>query len=341
MKTVLLIIISSIFLLNDVRAQQRPHYTQYMLNQYILNPALTGIEDYTDIKMSHRNQWSGFQGAPVTSFLTVNTAIGKKRNNNYRQYMNDVSTFQSQGNWDDGDPMDPYHGIGLQLINDVIGPFNSFSGFLTYGYHMSLNSTTRLSAGLGAGLNNQRLNLKDLNFGNNATIDPAIFPQTEIGGRGRLDLNFGLWLYKRNFFTGLSVQQIVPQFVGSTNINSPVFNGGNVPHFFYTTGYSMNVQPGFSIMTSLMLKYVAASPIQADINVKGQIGDIFFIGASYRSKYGFAGLGGLTLNNRWIVSYSYDYTTTILNRVSNGSHEVMLGFRLINDKILPCPVGVW
>ena len=31
-------------------AQQRPHDTQYILNHYVLNPALTGIENYTDIK---------------------------------------------------------------------------------------------------------------------------------------------------------------------------------------------------------------------------------------------------------------------------------------------------
>lgn len=32
-----------------VMAQQKPHYTQYIMNQYILNPALTGIENYTDV----------------------------------------------------------------------------------------------------------------------------------------------------------------------------------------------------------------------------------------------------------------------------------------------------
>ena len=40
-------------------AQQRPHYTQYILNNYILNPALSGIENYTDVKISTRDQWVG------------------------------------------------------------------------------------------------------------------------------------------------------------------------------------------------------------------------------------------------------------------------------------------
>ena len=47
-----------------LHAQQRPQYTQYILNNYILNPALSGIENYTDVKISGRDQWVGLGGAP-------------------------------------------------------------------------------------------------------------------------------------------------------------------------------------------------------------------------------------------------------------------------------------
>ena len=52
-------------------AQQRPHYTQYILNNYILNPAISGIENYTDVKLSARDQWVGLNGAPRTSYFTI------------------------------------------------------------------------------------------------------------------------------------------------------------------------------------------------------------------------------------------------------------------------------
>jgi len=52
-------------------AQQRPHYTQYILNNYIINPAVAGIENYTDVKISHRQQWVGLDGAPVTTYITI------------------------------------------------------------------------------------------------------------------------------------------------------------------------------------------------------------------------------------------------------------------------------
>ena len=58
-------------------AQQKPQYTQYVFNNLLLNPAVTGIENYTDVKAGYRTQWTGLSGAPVTSYLTVDAPLGK------------------------------------------------------------------------------------------------------------------------------------------------------------------------------------------------------------------------------------------------------------------------
>ncbi|HAK11946.1 MAG TPA: hypothetical protein DCO78_08210, partial [Chitinophagaceae bacterium] len=62
---------------SHLSAQQRPYYSQYILNNYIINPALAGIENYTDIKLSHRRQWTGIADAPVTTYLTVHAPLKK------------------------------------------------------------------------------------------------------------------------------------------------------------------------------------------------------------------------------------------------------------------------
>ncbi|MDE3125545.1 MAG: type IX secretion system membrane protein PorP/SprF, partial [Bacteroidota bacterium] len=41
-----LLIIIFIFCFVAVSAQQRPYYTQYILNNFIINPAVAGIENY-------------------------------------------------------------------------------------------------------------------------------------------------------------------------------------------------------------------------------------------------------------------------------------------------------
>ena len=73
---IILIILLQVF--QSLEAQQRPHYSQYILNNYILNPALSGIENYTDIKLSARDQWVGLNGAPQTFYLSMHAPIGKK-----------------------------------------------------------------------------------------------------------------------------------------------------------------------------------------------------------------------------------------------------------------------
>ena len=50
-----LLIIPFVLFVFFADAQQRPHYTQYILNNYILNPALSGIENYVDVKLSTRD----------------------------------------------------------------------------------------------------------------------------------------------------------------------------------------------------------------------------------------------------------------------------------------------
>src|SRR6187551_2780704 len=72
-------------------AQQRPQYTQYILNNYIINPALSGIENYTDVKISSRDQWVGLNGAPRTMYLTIHAPIGKK------DYKTSATSYQVPG----------------------------------------------------------------------------------------------------------------------------------------------------------------------------------------------------------------------------------------------------
>jgi len=57
-------------------AQQKPQYTQYVMNNFILNPAIAGIENYVDLKAGYRAQWQGLDGAPVTSYISIHAPIG-------------------------------------------------------------------------------------------------------------------------------------------------------------------------------------------------------------------------------------------------------------------------
>jgi type IX secretion system PorP/SprF family membrane protein len=322
------------------QAQQKPHYTQYILNQYIVNPALTGIENYTDIKASHRHQWVGVQDAPVTTYLTLHTPIGKK------DYRTTATSFEMDGEnprgqryWEEYTAAEPHHGVGLQVINDRTGPLNYFSAYATYAYHIGISARTSLAAGFGAGLTNIKLDADKLNFGT-TQVDPAVYSSGVINTI-RPDFMAGVYLYSADYFIGLSAQQIIPQKIDFSNNAVKTKSGSIVPHVFATAGYRFLLGENFNFIPSVMVKYINPLPTQVDVNAKLQYRNLVWIGAGYRHEDGFAAMAGLNISNKLNIGYAYDYTTSGLNIVSKGTHEILVGFLLGNKYDDGCPRNVW
>lgn len=321
-------------------AQQKPHYTQYILNQYIINPALTGIENYIDVKVSHRHQWVGLQDAPITSYVSIHGAIGKK------DYRTSPTSFRVPGEnprgtayWEDYTAAEPHHGIGLQMINDRTGPLSRFAAYATYAYHIGISARTTLAAGFGAGLTNLSLNTSKLDF-IYVPVDPAV-ANSGIINTVKPDFNAGLYLYSADYFVGLSAMQIIPQKIAFSDYAVKTTDGKFVPHLFATAGYRFLLNEDFNIIPSVMVKYINPLPTQIEFNTKLQYQDVAWIGASYRNSEGFAGMVGVNISNSLNIGYSYDYTTSRLNTVSKGTHEILIGFMIGNKYADWCPKNVW
>ncbi len=326
-----------------VAAQQRPHYTQYVINPYIINPAIAGIDNYTDVKLSVRDQWVGLNGAPRTMYFTIQGPIGKD------DYRTSSTSFDVPGEnprgkayWQSYTAAEPHHGIGLTIINDRTGSFNRFSAAATYAYHLGLNATTNLAAGFSAGITRVGVDKSKTDFGGGDPSDPALGAAYDgIINKIRPDLSFGLWLYSRDFFVGVSGQQIIPQKLIFEDDAAILVKGKLVPHLFLTAGYRVLLNDDVNAIPSLMLKYVTTGPkgnqFQPEANVKFQYQDLLWVGGSYRFKDGYAGMLGINVSNTFNVSYAYDFTTTQLNTVSRGTHEIVLGFLLGNKYSSKCP----
>jgi type IX secretion system PorP/SprF family membrane protein len=337
MKQFLLVLCAG-FLLMKATGQQQPHYTQYIINNYILNPALTGIENYTDVKISHRHQWVGIADAPVTSYITIHKPLGKKDDRTT------PTSFQMPGEnprgksyWQEYEAAKPHHGIGLKIINDKT-KLNRFAGYVSYAYHIGIAPQVSLSAGFEAGVRNISLDRSKIYTA--VPVDPAVFGSSEINSL-KPDFGAGVWLYSADYFAGLSVQQIIPQRVVFTNGAVKQQEGKTVPHLFATAGYRFFINDDISGLPSVMAKYIQGIPAQFDVNMKVQYRDLLWVGGSYRYKYGFAGMVGLNVSNTFNIGYAYDYSTTPLNTVSRGTHEIVLGFLIGNKYGDWCPRNVW
>lgn len=323
-----------------VHAQQRPYYTQYILNNYIINPAVAGIENYTDVKLSHRMQWVGLQDAPVTTYFTIHAPLKKS------DYERETATSfhargfnpRGQAYWQDYQAAEPHQGIDMTILNDITGPLNRFAAYGTYAYHFGIAPQTSLSFGVSAGITQLSLNADKLNFA--TPVDPA------VNGSGILntikpDISAGVWLYSKDYFLGLSAQQIVPQQVAFSNNTVALENGKLVPHMFLSAGFRTTISEDVSMLPSIMLRYVNPLPLGVDVNVKFQYQDVLWAGASYRLNDGYAAMVGVNLNHMFNIGYSYDLTTSQLNTVSKGTHEIVLGFLLGNKYGDWCPRNLW
>ncbi|HJV20725.1 MAG TPA: type IX secretion system membrane protein PorP/SprF [Sediminibacterium sp.] len=339
MKGRLLLILCWMF--TGLAAQQRPYYTQYIMNSYIINPAVAGIENYWDVKASHRMQWVGLQDAPVTTYLTIH---GPLKKSDYER--ESATSFRARGEnprgtayWRDYQAAEPHHGVGFTVINDKTGPLNRFAAYGTYAYHIGLSPRTNLSAGISAGFTNISLDAAKLDFGN-ITVDPAVAGSGTLN-RLKPDISAGLWLYSKDFFLGFSAQQIIPQNISFSDNTVSLTGGKLVPHLFFSGGYRMQLSEDVTFLPSALIRYVSPLPIGVDVNTKFQYQDILWLGASYRYKDGFSAMAGVNLNHSINIGYSYDLQTSRLNTVSKGTHEILIGFLLGNKWGDWCPTKLW
>ena len=331
------------FTLLTAMAQQKPHYTQYVLNQYIINPAISGIENYVDVKISARDQWVGLSGAPKTSYLTIHAPLGKK------DYRTSATSYSIPGEnprgkyyWENYTAAEPHHGVGLSIINDKTGSYNRFTSTLSYAYHIGLSPTTNLSAGFAAGISKVSIDrtMHDFN-GSGDPIDPAT--GSSISGelfKIKPDLSAGIYLYSRDYFIGLSAQQVIPQKLQFVDDAAFETTGKLIPHIFLNAGYRFLLTDDINAIPSIMVKYISGSSkngFQPEANVKFQYRDLLWVGGSYRYQDGYAAMLGLNVNNTFNIGYAYDFTTTNLNSVSRGTHELMIGFLLGNKYSEKCP----
>jgi type IX secretion system PorP/SprF family membrane protein len=318
-------------------AQVRPQYSQYMLNNYLLNPAITGIEDYMDVKMSFRNQWAGIEGAPTTYYITAHTQLGRNINiANPNKIEDKLHAFAPQGSrYNRYKKIKPHHGIGGSILYDKIGIFGLAEANISYAYHILMTPEIKFSAGVSAGVSQYSMRGGDLrlanptdNLASNIVITKPV-------------VTAGLWLYSTRFYAGLSVAQLAGNSFDFLN-NTIQRNETSVRHFFGTFAYKFKIGEQVTVIPSVLAKVANPLPLTMDYNFRFLFADRIWGGASYRpSAKGYIFMAGIHLNNAFDLSYSYDMTRTPLGRLSYGSHELILGIRLNNRFGVFCPTNMW
>ncbi|MBC7389326.1 MAG: type IX secretion system membrane protein PorP/SprF [Opitutaceae bacterium] len=306
----------------QILAQQRPHYSQYMMNQYLLNPAVGGTSDHYDFRAGHRQQWVGAglsDAAPQTSYLSGHFHVGQHIGPNRGRHRNEA---------------DWHHGFGGLVIVDKTGPTSRTSIYGSYSYNVQINKKLKISFGAALGaqqykIDGSKLVLSDQSTG---TLGTSV--------QWMPDMNLGYWLYHQRYFFGASINQIFQNKLKFSEI-SPDGNNKLNNHYFITGGYLIGYNSDLHIIPSVLLKLVSPAPATFDINCKAKYKETVWLGVSYRREDAIVFLAGVTVKGKFEFGYSYDYGTSALSKLSSGSHEIMLGLKLAPQAELRSPSDFW
>ncbi|MGV3586506.1 MAG: type IX secretion system membrane protein PorP/SprF [Adhaeribacter sp.] len=313
-------------------AQQRPQYSQYMMNNYLLNPALTGIEDYADVRFGHRQQWVGLEGAPVTYYVSAHMPVGKQATR-VRNRGRGIGSTRTVNRNRFSTPY-AHHGFGITALTDKTGPLRQSNFTGSYAYHLPLSTKVSISTGVTAGVLTRSFNPQEATFTN--PFDPSI--NSDYINNAYFDLGLGTWLYSETFFVGLSGAQLIKN---RRDLNSAEGDGNGGArlqrHFFVTGGYKIRVTPNFDVIPSVMVKLASPSPVSVDVNLKAVYADRVWAGASYRKDDAVSAMGGINISHIMDVGYAYDFNTSNLNIANTGSHEIIIGLKLFNTSKAICP----
>lgn len=156
--------------IKQAKAQLVPVYSQYLVNQSIINPAYIGIDNCLNINAVYRQQWASYEGAPTTKTLSAH------------------SPFRNRA-----------LAAGVNVVNDEIGVTSNTLLESQFAYRLKMGEEAKLSFGMGAGLFINKNNLSSLKvndsgdeiFANNLNTTLPTF-------------SFGTYFENRKMFAGFS-----------------------------------------------------------------------------------------------------------------------------------------
>ena len=210
MKKILLPALLILLSFLEVNAQQAPHYTQYMYNMNVINPAYAGSKENLSFGLLYRKQWIEIQDAPTTFSLSGSAPVGKNV------------------------------GLGLSVISDKIGPVEENNIYGDFSYTLNLGGERRLALGLKAGATFHKVGLLSQVAGNVPDLgDPAFSSNID---KTYLNIGSGLFYYTNKYYIAFSVPNMLKsKHLDITRNGQDVNFGTETLHYFLTGGYVFDI----------------------------------------------------------------------------------------------------
>jgi type IX secretion system PorP/SprF family membrane protein len=295
-KITLTIFLVSISILG--KGQSGMQFTQYIFNQFYLNPAAAGLSGKTNIQVIGRSQYSAYNADVDPGGSILNSVVSA-----------DLPLTKLNG------------GLGLYFSNNNTTKVQSNQEFhLAYSFYKKLR-TNILSFGIAGGLNNNKLNGE--NYRPRDENDPLI-PSITLNSFTP-NFNLGVMLFNPNYQIGLSAWNILSskQTLAdnqSITTDSKQYTLSGKLDFGVT--YTLDVSPMFIVKSDL-------NTVSTEIGALATYNQTYWGGLNYRWQDAASVLvGGNFLRNTVKVGYAIDFVTFGAYAKAPLSQEIFLRYGL-------------
>lgn len=294
-----------------VKAQFDPQIGQYMFMQATYNPAAVGDGELMRVYGSHRMDFTGIDGAPMTTYFSFSSpfTIGKTM-----------------------------HGAGVRFVNDQFGLFSNQSLYAGYAYKLRLGKGY-LSIGAELGFMNlsfavDSVDLGDGNDDYHVGSDEAV-PNTsgssEKGASGMgFDLGVGVYYSAVSWWAGVSYGHVTNPTLQWSDKSSIRVRGT----LYAAGGYNWRLKnKDWVLMPSAMLQ-TDFRAWDVNLTMLAQLRERFRFGLGYRIAGSVNVILGVDIINGLQLGYTYEMPANNLLKESYGSHELYLayGFNVLKPK---------
>ncbi len=282
-------------------AQQVPLFTLLEAVRPTLNPAYAGNQGYSDLVLLTRQQWVGYEGAPVSYYLAANAPLRNRKS-----------------------------GIGVDFQRMNSGPFTQNGLFFSYSYGVDISERSTLSFGLRGGFNSYRILYSDM-----SVIDPGD-PLFETDLTHKILPNFGTGLHYsyEAYFVDISLPRLLRnEFSPDRDQKQGQENREDRP-FYFLSGTSMDLVEGITLQPSLGIWWVKGTPPLVDLRILARVKETFGLGMAYRLKSTFSAFLSYRVLENFTLAYAYEFPLNNDYQLTSGTHEIVLGldFEFLNKK---------
>ena len=295
------------FLAVNAFAQQEPLFTQYYVNDIAINPAISGSKSYNSLTMLTRQQWLGFEGAPLSTNISYHGSLNNRS------------------------------AMGGYLMFDKAFPSTQANLNLNYAYHIPLNyDDVKLSFGLGAKLmyHNLDFNIDDLPPG----VDPAY--SSKSYDKTLADASSGVYFYGKDFYVGFSISNMF-QSSFNTEVNGSPHLNSEYRNYYGMGAYRFRIiNNDWQLEPSLLIRKMQYQSSVTDVTTRILYLENTWAGLTYRNNgTAIVSFGFGAKNMHFSYSYDHSFAGEIM-QYTYGTHEIGIAFR-ISTKSSQRHTGFW